>query len=385
MAQSESPTSYRLTFATLCITSVMGAALFLFSRSPTRVEIRFTQGFGHDVNQILSGLSGTVPTSIAEWIEGAAILWLIVTLLHALRQIQVGTRTLEGAIGVGILRGSALVALVLVGFYSLWGLNYARAPAVERLGWTTVDLDDPGSVDDLDALALDLVTRVNTRYRTRHRSDDLGTMSTSVDRALDPILDEGWRRVVADLGLHPSVAVPRGPAKPLLSSPLWSRLGIAGFYFPFTGEANYNRDQPQWQLAHTIAHEQAHQRGFASEDEANFFGFLACVYSDDDFVRYGGWLFAQRKILSALLKVRPERASELIEMRVPGVQRDVDGMRAFWKRYQGAGTTVGSAVNDAYLRANRVEGGIQSYSLSTRLIVAWFRENPSIDTATDIL
>jgi hypothetical protein len=377
MARTEPTIPNRVYLATLLAASMMAVALFLFSRSPERVEIWFTHGLSQDINQLLGGMTGTVSFSIAEWVEGAAILWIFVAPLTVIRDVRSGMRTAREALWSGVLNGAALLAFVVIAFYGLWGLNYARAPAVERLSWTAVDLREPGSGAELEALAATLVTRVNGLYRTLHNSDDLGTLSTPSNR-FDPLLDDGWRRAVAELGLHPSVAVPRGPAKPLLSSPLWSRLGIAGFYFPFTGEANYNRDQPQWQLTHTIAHEKAHQRGFASEDEANFFGFLACIYSDDDFVRYGGWLFAQRKILRALLDNHPEEAAALIATRLPGVQRDVDEMHAFWARYQGAGTTVGSAVNDAYLRANRVEGGIKSYSLSTRLIVAWTRENPGI-------
>ena len=154
-----------------------------------------------------------------------------------------------------------------------------------------------------------------------------------------------------------------------------SEIGLAGFYSPWTGEANFNPDLPPCQLPHIVAHEKAHQRGVANEAEANFLGYLACVYSDDPYVRYSGLLFAQRQlIIELLLRDRP-RGEALLKQRLPGVQRDVNEMKAFWNRYEGRAHSVSLAVNNAYLRANGVEGGLMSYALSARLLVMYARHN----------
>ena len=381
MAYTDARVSHRSTLAVIVGSAIVGAALVAFSTSPVAVETWFAEGVGTTATRIMSALSGTLPFSIAEWVEGAVVAWLVLAPIPALREVRRGERSLQDALLSGALQLLALLGIALVLFYGLWGLNYGRPSANERLGWPAVDLADPDSDAELEQIADVLVARVNQLYRALHGSDDIGVMSEPVTPLpLDHILDAGWERVTTELGLHPTVALSRGPAKPLLSSPIWSYLGIAGFYFPFTGEANYNRDQPAWQLSHTIAHEKAHQRGIASEDEANFFGFLVCIRSEDPFVRYGGWLFAQRKILGTLARSNPDLSEPIVARRIPGVQRDIDEMRAFWAAYRGPASTVGQAVNDAYLRANRVEGGIQSYSLSARLIVAWIREDPGVLT-----
>lgn len=54
-----------------------------------------------------------------------------------------------------------------------------------------------------------------------------------------------------------------------------SAMDFTGFYFPFTGEANLNIDSPACYLPSTIAHEMAHQRGIASEQECNFIAIAA--------------------------------------------------------------------------------------------------------------
>ena len=61
--------------------------------------------------------------------------------------------------------------------------------------------------------------------------------------------------------------------------------------------------------------------------------------------------------------------------RVPGMQRDLRDLAEYWARYRGVGTRVGRAVNDQFLRANRVRGGIASYGLSVRLLITFGARN----------
>ena len=62
-------------------------------------------------------------------------------------------------------------------------------------------------------------------------------------------------------------------------------------------------------------------------------------------------------------------------MRLPGVQRDISDLSAYLDRNRTRASAVQSAVNDRYLRANRVPGGIRSYSLSVRLLVLYAQHN----------
>jgi hypothetical protein len=126
----------------------------------------------------------------------------------------------------------------------------------------------------------------------------------------------------------------------------------------------------------TLAHEKAHQRGVASEDEANFFGFLACLYSTDPYVRYSAFMFAHRQLLYPLFMEDPETAIQIYEGQIPGVTRDLWATHAFWTGHESGWTEVGGAINNAYLRANRVEGGTRSYAMSGRLILSFHRRFP---------
>ncbi|MGN0166017.1 MAG: DUF3810 domain-containing protein [Lachnospiraceae bacterium] len=78
-------------------------------------------------------------------------------------------------------------------------------------------------------------------------------------------------------------------AKPISASGFMSQSYTSGVYFPFSMEANYNNMMYIVNYPAVICHEYCHLKGYIFEDEANFFGYLACINSDDPFVRYSGY------------------------------------------------------------------------------------------------
>ena len=359
-------------------------AIGAFATSAERVEAWYIEGLGPILTQPLTALFRPVPTSVAEWLEvGTGLFvstWLVAAVVRLWR--GVGHRRDVALALAG--EAYATVFGIIAWFYVIWGLAYARPRLEDRMSWASDDTFDV-DVFELEALAEILVRRANASYLELHRLPDIGQVTGGGfdPEALDASLDVGWARAARSLELHPSTEVPRGRTKRLLSSGAFTWLGIGGFYFPFTGEANINTWAPAWQQPHTRAHEMSHQRFVASENEANFFGFLAAVHSDAPLARYSGWMFAQRQVLRALVRLDPESGYERLFERYPGVQRDVNAAHAFWTHYDGTLSDVGNAVNDAYLRVNQVEGGTLSYGRSLRLIVRWARHCGMLSAAAD--
>src|SRR5262249_23272045 len=60
---------------------------------------------------------------------------------------------------------------------------------------------------------------------------------------------------------------------------------------------------------------------------------------------------------------------------VPGVQRDVDDLRAYWTVSEGRTGKITESMNNAYLRGNHVAEGTASYGRSVELLLAWARRN----------
>jgi hypothetical protein len=166
----------------------------------------------------------------------------------------------------------------------------------------------------------------------------------------------------------------RGRVKTLLFRPWYEWVGVSGFYFPFTAEPNVRGGIPAVDLGRILAHEMAHQRGVAREAEASFWGYLAAGLAADPLPRYSAFVFAQQQLLSALLRADRERALALMDLRIPGVRRDLSDSAEYWRgTYHRSGSRVGSAVNNAYLRSNQVSAGVRDYSRSARLFLQYAR------------
>jgi hypothetical protein len=364
-----------------CIGAAMAVTAGLMSNIPHVTESVYSAGLGRFVNLGLSTVSGLVWFSLVEVVLFAFALWFLLPGLAGLYHVMRGRRRLSNALVCGALRSAATMGAVVSVFYVLWGFNYARPDLATRMGWGPMDQDSGGSPwstleeQELARLCSELVDMTNFCYIEATGTTDLGmpSMPRMPLAEMDAAIDDAFAGVSTELGLHPTFARPRGPAKPILSSQIMSALGIAGFYFPYTGEANFNRKAPHCQRPLTIAHEKAHQRGITGEDEANFLAFLACANSSDPYTRYSAYLFAQRQLMTELVMRDREIAVALLHRRLPGVQRDVDWLRAFWDGYRGVPRSVSLAMNNVYLKANQVEGGLHSYHRSAQLLVLYAR------------
>lgn len=367
---------------------IIGGFLVIWGQFPGLVERFYSQGLGIWIARALSWMTAWYPYSMGEWMSLAAFLAPIIGFAVIARQCVRGRRQWRNGLARYGLWFVTVVHILLVVFYGAWGLNYLREDVFARNGWERLATGDaaPEAVDELAVLCIELIDATNNAYIAAMGSEDAGVPSTpggsvrDVCRNIEAALD----RMGTAQGMPRGFNGLRGPVKPWLGSWVYTKLGITGMYFPWTGEAQINMLPPWSGRPHTIAHEKAHQRGITSEAEANFVGFLACLYSDDPYVRYSGLLFAQRQLLSTLARADRERAQAIATGRIPGVRRDLEAVQAFWEQHRSPAQTASRAFNDAYLRVNRVEGGVQSYGMSAELLVLLAREQGgSLLTAPD--
>jgi hypothetical protein len=330
---------------------------------PAQTEAVYGQRVGPWVGWLLARSTGWFSFSLAEWLLAAAILFWI---LRWGRAVRADARL--RALGRATLLNLRDLSVVLALFTLVFGIQYRRPPLTERMGWT-----EPIPADLLHTCAAASVDEVNGLYRELHQSDDLGR-PTALERdfqSLDHALQDAWPDVVTEFRLGAAAGWNRGRTKGLLISPLLARLGLSGFYFPWTGEANRNREVPAMRQPHVAAHEMAHQRGIAREDEANFLGWAVARRSDSRLARYSAAMYAHRRFLIELLRRDPESARELIDARLPGVQRDVDDLHAYWARHRGRATQVSRSINDRYLRSHAIPDGTSSYGRSLELMLRY--------------
>ncbi len=346
-----------------------GLALLL-STVPSVTEALYGW-LGPNIARVLSLTTGVVPIALSELFVAAVIARQAWGMGVALIDVRRGRRQLKNALTAGVLRMSQDVGVLIAAFYVLWGFNYSRAPLQRRLEWPT---PEAVSVEELSALVEQMLVAANETYMSIHGVMDAGEPTTlQLDaRSLQSSLARGWVEARRELEL-PTVSGPFGRAKTPILTAWYEWVGVAGFYFPYTGEANLRGGIPAVDRPKMLAHEMAHQRGVARESEANFWGYLAASHSADKHSLYSAYVFAQRQLLAILAWQDRELALELMKRRYAGVQRDIDDSRTYWDAFVGRGTDLGNAVNHAYLRSNRVQGGIHNYSMSTVLLIAYAR------------
>lgn len=269
------------------------------------------------------------------------------------------TRRAEKArlLGVLVIYAAWLAAFLLWSFLLTFGLNYQRPFLFQLLGYE----QRRAEIHELEALGEEIVRGINENYLEAHAA------GRGVSGSLETLalLKEAYA-TTPELALLPKGEFTQ--PKPVYFSGLLTRLGISGFYFPFTGEPNYNADAPDFQIVFSMAHEMAHQRGVARESEANFVAYLVCVNSRDPFVRYSGYRNGLG-VLSELYGREPEKARKLAAQLGAGYREDSRRAAQFWAKSAGAAGALSQRINDLYLRANRVKSGVEDYRGSTALII----------------
>ena len=160
----------------------------------------------------------------------------------------------------------------------------------------------------------------------------------------------------------------------MLSEPM-TYTHISGVYTFFTGEANLNTNYPQYTQPYTAAHEFAHQRGIAREDEANFVAFLVCADSNDSYIRYSAYLNLYEYVASALYQANPQYYSAVYYTLPNQAKAEMAAYSEFFDKYRDSVVSEASnAINDLYLNANGDKNGTKSYGLVVDLAVAYYKE-----------
>jgi hypothetical protein len=344
----------------LLLAPAAAAAYWALSHSPAGVERIYTPTY-RPLAALGSRVTGAVPISCAEVILFVLVTSLAVYGMWRWRGIRSRRWSWRTVARCDTLRILASLSVIYVAFLLVWGINYHRLPFASLANLSPA----PSHAAQLRPLCEALVKKAN-ELRAEMEEDSAGVA------VLQNSLEETLRRASIGFAVagirYPELAGNYGPAKAALFSPLLSWLGISGIYFPFTAEPHVNSTLPAPHLPFTACHEMAHQRGFAREDEANYLGYLACrLHPDSDF-RYSGTLTAVLYAIRALPS--GEAQTEVLGRLSDAVRRDLDAARKWRERYRSVASELSTRVNDAYLRANGQEDGVQSYGRMVDLMLA---------------
>ncbi len=245
-------------------------------------------------------------------------------------------------------------AAIYLLFLATWGLNYRRVRLADAL-----QVDEsrvtPAAAGDAARIAVD---HLNALYDRAHVDGWPGAS------AVDPALSDALDRAVVEIG-RPQVVVPGRPKRSLLD--WWfRRAGVDGMTDPLLLETLVAVDLLPFERPFVVAHEWSHLAGIGDEGEANFLGWLACMRATHP-AQYSGWLFLYRELARS---VPPRNRAALAAMLRPGPRADLQAMDDRVARdVNPRMSAAGWRVYDSYLKANRIEAGVASYTEVTRLVL----------------
>ena len=302
------------------------------------------------------------PFSVVEWFYVAFILVVIAWVAVVIHRLR--TRPERGHTAYGGLLGLACLCFTVWGITCvLWGVNYYADGFQEKSGIYA----QPVTVEELERVATYFAENVGELADQVER-DENGVFA--VDR--DDIFAESTAVYENISQEFPFLAREDRVPKKMFFSRLFSAMNFTGFYFPFTGEANVNVHAPGCMVPATIAHELAHQRGIASEQECNFLAIAASTASDSPVYQYSGYLMGYIHLGNALYRADRDRWEQVYALLPEEVVADLRYHSAYWDQFEGLTAQVSQQIYDTTLRSYGEERGIQSYGTVVDLLVAYY-------------
>ena len=294
--------------------------------------------------------------SLLPWFSVAEVLTALLLAGSAAWLIRAVVLLVRERAGVPFLRrllafGSALLWLWAAVSW-MWNAAYYASSFQERSGLNA----ELYSVETL-AQVTALFAQKAAEFSTQVERDENGLFAESLEAVFDqgPAVYENLVQEFPFLELEPSVRV-----KPLFFSRLQSILGFTGVYFPFTGEANVNIDAPACMIPATVAHEMAHQRMVASEQEANFVGIAAAVTSGDPVFQYSGYLFGLVQLCNALAPVDRDAWNAIVQQYfTQEMANDWNANNAYWAELSSPVEETAEQVYDSFLKGTERARGLR--------------------------
>jgi hypothetical protein len=317
----------------------------VFSARPQITERVYSQTIYPVFASVLSFFSRWLSFSLDDSFYAALVVFLVVLILLMLfRKIRFAKFAL-------IFFQALAICFTL--FYWFWGFNYFRESFNQRFG---IQVSRPDTVQFARVLG-ELVQRTNESWCT---FDDF------THRQADSLIEASYRQHASFL----KIDYPQGKRrpKPITLRNFFAQASIAGYYGPFFSEVHINDSLLNVEYPQVVAHEFAHQFGITSEAEANFYSWLVCTRSGSKQLQYSanlsmlGYFLSQSKHLHGRV--------ELIRQIQKPVLDDMRKIQDRWVKLRNEKVDkVAEKVNDAYLKTNKIEKGVEDYFGVVQLVM----------------
>ncbi|CAL2108755.1 conserved membrane hypothetical protein [Tenacibaculum sp. 190524A02b] len=357
MAMKYSKTTLILTF----LLPIQVMIVQYLSQKPIFIERYYSNGIYPYIAKILRILLGWIPFSFGDLL-GLLLIFIFCKNIYKLF-ISKFTNFIPK-----LLQFTAFLSVLYFCFYAFWGLNYFREPlakslALEQSNYTT---------EQLETTLIKIIPKLNNSHFTITQNDTIAVTVPYSRKQMYHLAPNGFN-VLAKT--YPQLSYTAPSIKSSLVSLLQSYNGTSGYLNPITGEAQVNDLMPKPGYPSTTCHEMAHQIGWSAENDANFVGFLACIYNNDKYFQYAGYRMAFRYLIQELTRRDKELAKTINKGVNKGIFKDYRNSYLHWKKYENPIEPYLKKGYNSYLKANNQANGIKSYSYVVDLLIAYFEKH----------
>jgi hypothetical protein len=322
--------------------------IFLCSRLP-RVAEAYIEYCYPAIATLLSFVSYRVPFSLFDVLIICTIIAFIAGIVLIIMRKISFIKWLKA--------GFLSILWLVIWFYMSWGIAYFRPEFHKRFG-----VEPP--VEDtvcFEALVHRYIDSLNKSY--------IADFNFDIEE-IDNAVELAYQKLNKQLRI-PYPCGKRRPKKSVIEG-LMTRAGVSGFFSPFSNEEHLNYFQLPVSYPFASAHEKAHQFGIASESECNLYASIICCSVEHPLTRYSGYLETVWYLLKNLRKISPEKYKDVIRKIDSRIIDDYQKIIAHWqKALNSTVSAVQDKVYDGYLKANKQQSGVLSYSEMTVLLVVW--------------
>lgn len=289
-----------------------------------------------------------------------------IVLFFALRWLWQTRKTWKKNYKDNILKMLGAFSVFYFLFHLLWAMNYHRVPLNEKMA-----IEKKYTPEELIAFTKRMIEHTNAMHRQIEKNDSL---KVTVPYTVDDIYIKSVDGYKAMEKQFPYFAFEHESIKSSLISVPLSYMGFGGYLNPFTNEAQVNSKLPLYGFPATACHEMSHQIGYASESEANFIGYMASIHNKDVYFQYAGYTLALKYCLRNISKIDEKKAKSLMPLILPGVVANFKESEAFNKKYESFVETIFEYFYDNYLKLNKQEDGLETYSKFVGLLVNYYKD-----------
>ena len=244
-------------------------------------------------------------------------------------------------------------------YHLSWGMLYFQAPLAEKLPKREI------TVDRTKALAL-LYLEKCRETRKLVDEDERGVFTFKPISLIKLAILNRQEELPEEFKTKTATKI--DAFKPILYRGIVSYSGILGYYNPFTAEAQYNDQLPASYIPFTLAHESAHQLGFAREQEANFIGYLIGRNSENAALRYSTEYAVLKALLNSLLEEHKPFVDSVLSQYSAEMKRDRQAEINFRNKHKGPLDVFFGITNDLFLKSNQQDGSV-TYSYFVDLLI----------------